>query len=191
MVKKSAFIILGLMLLSGCAYLGYLKDPFEDIPNFHKVDQALYRGGQPKENGYAELKALGIKTIISFREGNKAALKEKEIAQSMGINFYNIPLSVYKKPEDSQAVAFLDIVLTEENQPVFVHCSNGRDRTGTMIAMYKVTARGWTIKNAYKEARSLGFFPYRGEAELKNFIHQLKDKQIYFQKAKEKMEPPI
>jgi hypothetical protein len=51
--------------------------------------------------------------------------------------------------------------------------------------MYKVIVSGSTIKQAYKEAKNLGFWPYYGEAELKNFIHQLKDKQIFFEKARE------
>lgn len=188
-MKRILFIIC-ILTLSGCAYLGYIKDPFVDIPNFYKVDERIYRGAQPKGQGYNTLKSLGIKTVISLRGKDKTLQSEKETLNALGINLFHIPMSKYSRPTDEQVINFLDIVLDKNNQPVFIHCTSGRDRTGAMLAMYKVTACGWTIKNAYKEAKNLGFWPYYGETELKNFIHQLKDKQIYFQKAKEKINAP-
>jgi len=183
---KKAVIWLSLLFICGCAYLGYLKDPFVDIPNFHQVDDILYRGGQPNQNGLNKLKSLGIKTIVSLRGENEKTLQEGELVKSLGMNFYNLPMSIYQRPSDEQVLDFLEIVLTRDNQPVFIHCTSGRDRTGAIVAMYRVLVSDLTIKQAYKEAKSLGFWPYRGETpELKNFIHQLKDKKIYFEKAKE------
>ena len=178
-------IILGfsLFFICGCAYLGYLKDPFVDIPNFYQVDDILYRGGQPSQEGLNKLVSLGIKTVISLRGANEEQLQEIKLVKVLGMNFYNLPMSIYERPSDDQVLTFLEIVLTKDNQPVFLHCTSGRDRTGAMVAMYRVLVSGLTIKQAYKEAKRLGFWPYRGEAELKNFIHQLKDKRIYFEKA--------
>jgi len=184
---KKIIIYIFILFLSGCAYLGYLKDPFEDIPNFHRVDERIYRGGQPKKQGYNTLKSLGIKTVIILSAENQIPRSERQTLNALGINFFHIPMSKYKRPTDEQVLNFLDIVLDKNNQPVFIHCTNGRDRTGAMIALYKITACGWTIKNAYKEAERFGFWGYYGEADLKDFIHQLKDKPIYFQKAKEKI----
>ena len=182
---RKAILWLSLFFICGCAYLGYLKDPFVDIPNFYQVDHAVYRGGQPNQDGLKKIKSLGIKTVISLRGENEESSQERELVKALGMNFYNLPMSVYKRPEDDQVIAFLEIVLNRDNQPVFVHCTSGRDRTGAIIAMYRVLVSGLTIKQAYKEAKRLGFWPYRGEAELKNFIHQLKDKRIYFEKVKE------
>ncbi len=173
------------MIICGCAYVSYIKDPFVDIPNFYRVNDDLYRGGHPTEKGIKELKSLGVKTVLSLEENSDKLTEEKHIVLESGIDFYNIPLSIYKRPGDKQVIRFLEIVLNKDKQPVFIHCSNGRDRTGTMIAMYRVVVEGLSIKNAYKEAKQYGFWPYRGDAELKNFIHQLKDKIIYFKKAKE------
>lgn len=183
---KKNILWLSLLFICGCAYIGYLKDPFVDIPNFYQVDAILYRGGQPNQEGLKKLKSLGIKTIISLNEENERLPQEKEQVEIMGMDFYHLPMSVYKRPSDEQVLGFLDIILNKDNQPAFVHCTSGRDRTGAMIAMYRVVVSGLTIKQAYKEAKRLGFWPYRGEAELKNFIHQLKDKRIYFEKAKVK-----
>jgi protein tyrosine/serine phosphatase len=177
-------VILVMYLSLGCAYLGYIRDPFKDIPNFHQVDKVLYRGGQPNENGLIELKKIGIKTIVCLRDENKDEVKaEIELASKLGVEFVSIPLSVYRMPTDEQVLRFLDIVTDESKQPVFIHCYSGRDRTGAMVAMYRVVVQGWTIKQAYKEAKNLGLWPYHGEGQLHKFIHQLKDKKIYFQKV--------
>lgn len=182
---KRIIFWLNLLFLSGCAYLGYIKDPFVDIPNFYKVDEILYRGGQPNQEGLKKLKSLGIKTVISLREEDKQMLREKELIEALGMKFSNLPLSVYRRPSDEQVISFLENALDQDNQPVFVHCNSGRDRAGAMVALYRVVVSGWTIKEAYKEAKRLGFWPYKGEAELKKFIHQIKDKKIYFEKVRE------
>jgi len=183
---KRIILCLTVLTIYGCAYLGYIQDPFVDIPNFYQVDDALYRGGRPNQDGWKKLKSLGIKTVISLRGEDEQSAKEKEKALTCGMNFFQLPMSIYTRPTDEQVLRFLEIVLYKDNQPVFVYCTSGRDRTGAMIAMYRVVASGMTIKQAYKEAKRLGFWPYRGDVpELKNFIHQLKDKKIYFEKAKE------
>ncbi len=183
---KKWFVLFFCACFAGCAYLGYVKDPFYPIPCFNRVNDGLYRGGQPKSGGYGILTAQGIRSIVCLRGNYTGIENEKKWAADNGVAFFHIPLSVYKEPTQEQALFFLETVLNRRNLPVFVHCANGRDRTGEMIAFYRVVADGWTIKNAYKEARAFGFFPYRGEeAEMKRFIHQLKDKPIYFQKAGE------
>ena len=183
---RKLILWLSLLFICGCAYLGYLKDPFVDIPNFYRVDDVLYRGGQPNQDGLTKLKTIGIRTIISLRGEDEQTAQEKEQVKALGMNFYNLPMSVYKRPADDQVLTFLELVLDKDNQPVFVHCQSGRDRTGAIVAMYRVLVSDLTIKQAYKEAKNLGFWPYRGNVpELKNFIHQLKDKKIYFEKVKE------
>jgi len=183
---KRALSLLLLFLLPGCAYLGYLKDPFTDIPAFARVNDSLFRGGQPRDTGWEKLSAIGIKTVINLRGDNPGIAHESKRAVTLGMRFVHIPMSVFDYPSDEQVLQFLEAILTAENQPVFVHCDSGRDRTGAMIAMYRVVVEGWTIKQAYREARQTGFWPYHGrEAHLKAFVHQLKDKQIYFDKAKE------
>jgi len=179
------FIFLTFILIFGCTYLRYLEVPWVDIPNFCQVDERIFRGGRPTKEGFKKLKLLGVKTVVSLRGEDKATLEDRKIATELGFKFYNIPLSVYRKPTDKEVIRFLEIVLNKENKPLFVYCQSGRDRTGAMIALYRVVVCNWQPKQAYKEAKRLGFWPYYGDAELKKFIHQLKDKKIYFKKAKE------
>ena len=129
------------------------------------------------------LQNMNIKTIVSFQQDSDDVNNERAMVHAFGMEFYNIPMSAYERPTDEQVLEFLDIVTNKNNLPVFAHGASGRDITGAMIAMYRVVVESWTIKEAYQEAKSLGFWPYKGDAELKAFIHQLKDKDAYFIKV--------
>lgn len=178
-------LLLAIALLSGCAYFGYLKDPVSDIPNYAQVDDVLYRGGVPKDAGWKKIKDSEIKTVISLCDDDG---QEQARVEALGLKFMNIPMSVYKRPTDDQVYAFLNAVLIKENQPVFLHCQSGRDRTGAMVAFYRAAVSGWSLKEAYNEAKRMGFWPYHGDEELKKFILQLKDKPEYFSEAARLME---
>ncbi|HNQ50996.1 MAG TPA: tyrosine-protein phosphatase [Candidatus Omnitrophota bacterium] len=187
-MKKMWLVFLCCVCSSGCAYVSYMHDPFVDIPAFAQVTDTIYRGGAPKPAGYERLQSLGIQSILNLSQDTKQVGQEEPWARARGIEFYNIPIDLYVRPSDEQALRFLEIVLKTAKRPLFIHCEDGRDRTGTMVALYRVAAEGWTIKQAYTEARKIGYWPYHGdEAPLKAFMHQLKDNPLYFKRAKELM----
>lgn len=175
-------------VFSGCTYIGLIKDPFTDIPNFHKVNSGLYRGGRPSPQGLKELRDMGIKTIINLSSTDDNHVSEELFSKNHNIKLLSIPISVLSRPKDEDVLLFLETTINPKNHPVYVHCSNGRDRTGTMIAVYRATVDGHGPKEAYKEAKRYGFWPYQGDAVLKNFIHQLKDKKNFYKFAKDKLD---
>jgi protein tyrosine/serine phosphatase len=186
MQQKTVFLILLLFLLSGCAYLNYLRDPFVDIPVFGKVTDTIYRGGYPKRGAYRKLKDLGIKTIVNLSPvKDKRFQYEQEIAAQYGFTVVHIPLSVYTWPEDEKVLLFLKTVLDPDKQPVYVHCTTGRDLTGTMVAVYRTIVEKKGPKEGYKEALRYGFWPYKGDVVLKKYIHQLKDRKVLYDFVKE------
>jgi protein tyrosine phosphatase (PTP) superfamily phosphohydrolase (DUF442 family) len=182
--------LLGLMMITGCVHTDYAADSYKSIPAFYKVNDTLYRGGEPDIDGLQRLKNMGFKTVVSFQQDKDDVNNERAMVHAFGMDFYNIPLTAQQRPSDEAVLEFLDIVINENNFPIFVHCTSGRDTTAAMIAMYRVVVEAWTIKEAYQEAKALGFWPYHGEAELKAFIHQLKDKDIYFIKVGRKPMKP-
>lgn len=183
-MKRFTYLFLFIFCFCGCAQLGYIKDPFVDIPNFYQVDQRIWRGGQPNQAGFEQLKARGIKTVLSLRGQGEQTEEEKALLESLGMHFYNLPMSVYQRPDDQLILDFLKLVMTKENQPVFIHCVSGRDRTGALIAVYRVLIYDWQPKQAYNEAKKYGFWPYRGEAQLQRLILQIKDKPEWYAYAK-------
>ena len=79
------------------------------------------------------------------------------MGERRGVKFINIPLHNWFGPKDKKIEKILSLINTPENQPVFVHCKRGSDRTGTIIAVYRMTQDGWTAKQANKEAKEFGF----------------------------------
>jgi tyrosine-protein phosphatase SIW14 len=129
----------------------------KDMPNLFKINDNFYRGGQPTENGLAELKKLGIKTIINLRTTGKDVSEEESAAKKLGLDFINVPLNNWLKPKNSEVETVLKLINDPQNQPVFLHCKRGSDRTGTIVAAYRIKFQNWTGEQAVKEAKTFGF----------------------------------
>jgi tyrosine-protein phosphatase SIW14 len=126
----------------------------KDIARFLKVDEHLYRGGQPTASGFNFLKQQGVKTIINLREEND----EEAMVRSLGMNYIHLPMTVTptSRIPDEAILKFFKVMNDSANQPVFVHCKRGADRTGAMVGFYRIAVEGWEGARAYKEARDIG-----------------------------------
>lgn len=155
------------------------RSDHKKLPNFHQVNNQLYRGAQPKMIDFQELINLGIKTVINLRGKDEGVLKEEEEARSKGLRYFNIPFERAGRPHDADIERVLSIINTPEYQPVFVHCKQGADRTGTVIAVYRIAHDGWTSKEAKAEANRYGMHPW--EMAMKNYIHD-----FYLRQTKQK-----
>lgn len=149
---------------------------YAELPNFHRVNEKLYRGAQPKAGGLQKLRTLGIKTVINLRDDDAREQDEAREASAAGLQYFNIPLSNKSAPSDAQIEEALKLINTPQNQPVFVHCNRGADRTGTIIATYRISHDGWTSERAKAEAKhyGMGFW----QVGMKDFISD------YYQKHK-------
>ncbi len=129
------------------------------IPNFGVVTPFLLRGAQPSQEGFAALKAAGVKTVINLRDGKKDIESERAAVEALGMKSVSIPLSVFKTVKNDDMDRFLKIVSDPQQQPVFMHCRQGQDRCGTMVGIYRLTQQSWTASDAYKEMLKYGFHP--------------------------------
>jgi tyrosine-protein phosphatase SIW14 len=132
------------------------KPTDEHLPNFHKINESLYRGGQPTAEGLKKLAALGIKTVISFRDTPSKVLREKKAAEENGLHFINLRLSNWFASKDDEIHKIIEVIKNPEHQPVFIHCKRGADRTGTVVAVYRMLVEGWTDQEANREAKQRG-----------------------------------
>lgn len=140
----------------------------QELPRFHRINEKLYRGAQPRRKGLVRLRQLGVKTVINLRGSNDDTRSEEEYARSLGFNYFNVPLDRIGRPADAKVQRVLEIVNAAENQPVFVHCNYGRDRTGLIIAIYRLANDGWTAQEAQREANHHGMFWWK--FGLKSYI---------------------
>lgn len=146
---------------------------YKELPNFYQINERLYRGAQPKHSGIQSLVRLGIKTVINLRDDDERARAEEEEARAAGLTYFNIPFKNLGRPTDEQVAQVLAILNASENQPVFIHCKRGADRTGTIIAIYRIEHDGWTGEQAKAEANSYGMrFWQRGMKDYINDYYQ-------------------
>ncbi|MBX9952558.1 MAG: tyrosine-protein phosphatase [Candidatus Obscuribacterales bacterium] len=130
------------------------------VPNFGVVTPFILRGAQPSRQGFEALKAAGVRTVINLRDGKKDIANEKELVESLGMKSVSIPLSVFKTVKDEDIEKFLKVVNDPNNGPVFMHCRQGQDRCGTMVAIYRLTKQSWGAAQAYDEMLKYGFHPF-------------------------------
>ena len=126
------------------------------MQNVAKLDDGLWRGSAPDADGLRALKALGFKTVIDLRAG----ADERRAAEAAGLRLVAVPIhaGITCDPPDPDAVRlFLDAVTDPANRPAYVHCEYGRDRTGTMSALYRMEVSGWTLDQALEEMHAFGF----------------------------------
>jgi protein tyrosine phosphatase (PTP) superfamily phosphohydrolase (DUF442 family) len=116
------------------------------VPNLFKVSDDLYRSAQPTKEGLANLKKLGVKTIINCRMLHS----ERGDVTDLGMAYVSIgALATHAEEED--VVEFLKVVADKSRGPFLVHCQHGADRTGLMIAAYRVAVCGWSKAEAIAE----------------------------------------
>ena len=137
------------------------------ITNFARVDKCLYRGAQPNGDGIKSLARFGVRTIVNLRMTNDVWLAEEAEARAMGITYTNVPMSGIGRPTDEQVAKVLLIIETASD-PVFVHCQHGADRTGTIIACYRIRHDKWRNKQALQEAKEYGMSPL--EIGMKHYV---------------------
>jgi protein tyrosine/serine phosphatase len=173
-----ALLIAGILVLPGMA-AEKAALPRNDIPglsNFAKVSDEVYRGAQPEPAGFLELKKMGIKTIVNLRANHS----EEQWLKGLGFYYIQIPMEA-NNIGDAQAVAFLKVVTDPKYKPYFVHCQHGADRTGTMIALYRMYTLEWPRGKALGELSSFEFHEYF--INLRRYLKKV-DLQVLGQKVK-------
>jgi protein tyrosine/serine phosphatase len=129
------------------------------LPNFGVVSDQLYRGAQPDENGFAELARLGIAIVVNLRHERGRIARERTLVQSLGMHYVSIPWSGHDEPDPEQVAQFLRLLRDNPQRKVFVHCRRGVERTGVMVACYRISRQQWTPERAQAEMERFGFRP--------------------------------
>jgi protein tyrosine/serine phosphatase len=138
------------------------------IKNFGQMDARFFRGGQPKQEDYKQLAALGITTVIDLTDDPQSY--EKPSVEALGMHYVNIPMSDSKYPPSSQIDEFLKLVGDPATGKFFVHCAGGRHRTGVMGAVYRFNNYHWNFNQVYSEMKKYDFYTRWGHGDMKKFV---------------------
>lgn len=128
------------------------------LSNAAHVSGTLYRGAQPHVETLPGLKKLGISVIVDFRDGRDDILWEKKLVELDGMTFVSIPWSARNGPSRENVVAFFAALRDNSGKKIFAHCERGADRTGTMIALYRITYDHWTPDQAVAEMNAFHYW---------------------------------
>lgn len=131
-----------------------------------EVTPAVFRGPHPRNA--ADLQAKGIKTSLNLETGIRDFLyagdvyAEDEELEAAGIQVEHVAFSDWLPPTQAKLNEALHVLVRPDAEPVYVHCMHGVDRTGMVIAYYRVKAQDWSPERALQEMMDLGFhrFPY-------------------------------
>jgi len=148
--RSGARRLLWLLLPLGLV-LGFFLWDFSIQKNFEEVVPGkLYRSGQPSEGQLEDwIREYGLRSIVSLRHSIPGY--ERDIADRHGLRLYSITFSAKTGIADSQWEELRGILTDEGNQPVLVHCQSGVDRTGMVVALYRIEVQGWPLDRALRE----------------------------------------
>ncbi|HXT00972.1 MAG TPA: tyrosine-protein phosphatase [Elusimicrobiota bacterium] len=129
-------------------------EPLEALGNLHTVEPGLLRSAQPSKEGYATLRGMGVKTILNLKD-KLSAERERAKARPYGISVENVAMSGFSTPTFAQMDRALEVLKTAP-RPILVHCAHGKDRTGFVVASYRVIEEKVSIPDAVQEAKDAG-----------------------------------
>jgi tyrosine-protein phosphatase SIW14 len=141
------------------------------LPNFSMVNDQILRGGQPSDDGFKKLAERGVKTVIDLRWVDEHDIPhEKRTVEENGMRFISIPMKGLGAPTLEQLSKALSVLEDSNNWPVFVHCRRGSDRTGTVLACYRISHDHWQNRKALEEAKTYGLSGF--ERAMRSFIER-------------------
>jgi tyrosine-protein phosphatase SIW14 len=145
------------------------------IDNFSKVDDHVYRGAQPDTEGFEYLAKLGVKVVLDLREHDSRSAAEERSVTAAGMKYVNVPMTGHTPPTAAETDTILSLLENPDAGPVFVHCRQGMDRTGAVVAAYRIDHDNWDNARALKDAKAHGmrFFQVPREHYISEFHRRL------------------
>ncbi|CAZ98473.1 dual specificity protein phosphatase family protein [Zobellia galactanivorans] len=176
MHKVSAFIFLSLISLAFSLPNKALQEGVSEkidsnhFHNLYQVSDGLYRSEQPSKKGMKEVEALGIKSILNLRrhKTNEKKLKDSDL------HLDRIPLKAALLNEEDVFTALS--LIDRAEKPLLVHCWHGSDRTGAIVAAYRMVFDNWSKERAIAEFTEDRFGYHK--SRFPNLITLLKDLNV-------------
>lgn len=123
----------------------------QGVENVYRVSPELYRSGQPSVKGFIGLQHQGIRSVLNLREYHS----DNKKAQGTGLELIHYPVAAGELTEKDLDRCLR--LLRNSPKPVLVHCLHGSDRTGAVVAAYRIVEQGWTPEKAMAELQEKRF----------------------------------
>lgn len=147
------------------------------LDNFHKVSETLFRSAQPTREGMKKAEELGIGTVISLRSKQK----DIELAENTDLKLIHVSMRAWN-PRYEDAVKVMQLLnpdnLSANEKPILIHCYHGADRTGMMVALYRMVYQNWEREEALSEMLNGGYGYHSMWKDIVAFIKEVNVEQL-------------
>ena len=171
------FSVLALVIVSlaQSAFAQSAREQVAGVKNFGRVTDRFFRGGAVTPDGVGSLAEMGVRTIIDLRDSPSA--DEPGACEHNGIKYLSFPMTGHETPSNKDVGEILSIIQSAR-EPVYVHCSAGKHRVGTIAALYRTRVQGWSKEKAWAEQEAYGFGGAEGHPELYSYVYGSRDQDI-------------
>jgi protein tyrosine/serine phosphatase len=121
------------------------------LENCYRVSDDLLRCEQPDPKDIADLRTLGVNSILNLRRHHK----DSGELEKAGFKLLLRRMEADDLTVDDLVAALR--IIRDAPKPVMVHCWHGSDRTGSVVAAYRIVFQNWTPAAALDELRFGGF----------------------------------
>jgi len=143
------------------------------IPNFCQVTpNILWRGAKPDKDGAAWLVEQGVRTIVNLEmlHDDQKTFEQVRLKNNgkYTVDYYRVrdwePLPTIASSLSDEHVAQFLAIMDQAPKPVYVHCRSGENRTGLMVAAYRVIVEGEDSEKAIDEMEKYNGFWFKTDA---------------------------
>ena len=140
--------------------------------NLYKVNDSIYRCEQPDSLGFTIINSLGIKSVLNLRTTHK----DNKRIHKLPLQLYNVKMSAEQITDDDMIRALW--ILKNSAKPIVVHCAHGSDRTGAVLAMYRIIFQNWTKEQAINEMKNGGYGFHKLYFNIAQYIKKVNIEKI-------------
>lgn len=155
------------VVVSGPAYHTEWAHSVDPSINLFQMSPVLFRSGLPSDDRDTQLKALGVRSVVSFIKDD-----DREWVKDPSIRLYSQPMHADRVTDDEILQALRTVRTAQAQGPVLIHCKHGSNRTGIVAAMYRITLEGWSREAALAEMQNNGFGSEDDMTEAVEYVQQ-------------------
>ena len=128
------------------------------------VPGEIYRSGKLTTAALTKvIRKHDIKTVIDLGAwvvdtpaNRRASQREQETVEALGTQRFVFQLIGDATGDPNDYAEALRLMLDPANRPLLVHCGAGTERTGCVVALYRMHTEGMSLEEAYAEAERAG-----------------------------------
>jgi uncharacterized protein (TIGR01244 family) len=151
-MKKLLLATLTVLGITSCNFVPLPSEPDE----ITQVDEKVWRSSQPDRTDFTQLSQQGIRHIVSLRRFHRnEAINSASTPNNRTLTLHHVPMRAGNIDEHDLLSALQCIERCDG--PTLVHCWHGADRTGAVIAAYRMVHHNWAAEKAIAELHNPRF----------------------------------